>query len=215
MRIALIFGLLLLPLFSQAQESTLTVLPKLSEGFQRNFNPFRSNVLATTNGFIFEPLFIVDGDKKHYRLAKSVTYSDDLRKLTITLRSGIRWSDGKPFTAEDVAYSLNLQATQPELDIYNIGRHISSVKQTGPLRVDVTLKQPDSQFLPILADSPIVPYHLWKAITRPADYLNPNPVGTGPFTDIKELTERHIKQCRNPYYWQADSLKVDCLITRK
>ena len=60
MRIALIFGLLLLPLLSQAQESTLTVLPKLSEGFQRNFNPFRSNVLATTNGFIFEPLFIVD-----------------------------------------------------------------------------------------------------------------------------------------------------------
>src|SRR5882724_271955 len=58
---------------------------------------------------IYEPLafYSAFADKEIMWLAESYSYSKDFKELTVKTRSGINWSDGKPFSAEDVAYSLN------------------------------------------------------------------------------------------------------------
>jgi len=58
---------------------------------------------------IYEPLafYSAFADKEIMWLAESYAYSPDFKELTVKTRSGIKWSDGKPFSAEDVAYSLN------------------------------------------------------------------------------------------------------------
>jgi peptide/nickel transport system substrate-binding protein len=57
---------------------------------------------------IYEPLafYSAFADKEILWLAESYAYSADYKELTVKTRSGITWSDGKPFSAEDVAYSL-------------------------------------------------------------------------------------------------------------
>jgi peptide/nickel transport system substrate-binding protein len=58
---------------------------------------------------IYEPLafYSAFADKEILWLAEGYSYSPDYQELTVKTRSGITWSDGKPFSAEDVAYSLN------------------------------------------------------------------------------------------------------------
>src|SRR5499426_4930594 len=60
-------------------------------------------------GILYEPLafYSAFADKEHLWLAESYKYSADFKELTIRTRSGIRWSDGTPFSAEDVTYTLN------------------------------------------------------------------------------------------------------------
>lgn len=62
-----------------------------------------------------------------------------------------------------------------------------------------------------IAQVPIVAQHIWKDVKEPTTFTNQNPVGTGPFTEIDTFTPQLYIQCRNPNYWDAASLKVDCL----
>jgi len=59
-------------------------------------------------GILYEPLayYSAFADKEYLWLAESYRYSPDFKELTIKTRSGIKWSDGAPFSAEDVAYTL-------------------------------------------------------------------------------------------------------------
>jgi peptide/nickel transport system substrate-binding protein len=59
-------------------------------------------------GILYEPLayYSAFADKEHLWLAESYRYSADFKELTIKTRSGIKWSDGAPFSAEDVAFTL-------------------------------------------------------------------------------------------------------------
>src|ERR1043166_3152601 len=60
-------------------------------------------------GFFYEPLayYSAFADKEYMWLAESYKYSSDFKELTIKTRSGIKWSDGVPFSADDVTYTLN------------------------------------------------------------------------------------------------------------
>ena len=61
------------------------------------------------SNLIYEPLayYSAFADKTYMWLAESHTFSSDFRQLTIKTRAGVKWSDGVPFSAEDVAYTLN------------------------------------------------------------------------------------------------------------
>ena len=58
---------------------------------------------------IHEPLafYSAFGDKEYMWLATGYEYAPDFKQLTIKLRSGVKWSDGQPFSADDVVYTLN------------------------------------------------------------------------------------------------------------
>ncbi|PMN89131.1 ABC transporter substrate-binding protein [Enterovibrio norvegicus] len=201
----------LVPTISAAMPNTLTIIPELSNGFVRNYNPFRSDTLATTHDFVYEPLMVFDNGTPHFRLAERYVLSPDLTGITLYLRDGITWSDGAPFSSDDVVYSLSLLNKQPELDYNSLGKWVERVEKRGKNEVYVSLSQPNAQIAERLADAIIVPKHKWETIQGKESYLNQDPVGTGPFTTIKAFTSNNIVQCRNPHYWQQDALKVDCI----
>src|SRR5215831_17624744 len=74
-----------------------------------NWNPLNLGNFATgTQGLIYEPLFLYDPIKGTYDpwlASADGTWSGST--YTVTVRSGIKWSDGTPFTGDDVAYSIN------------------------------------------------------------------------------------------------------------
>jgi peptide/nickel transport system substrate-binding protein len=169
-----------------------------------NFNPFQGSQLHGTN-LIYEPLEIpspIDGTYTPF-LATGYKFTDPTT-LVYTIRQGVKWSDGKDFTPADVVFSFNLLKKYPALDGKAVWQQITAVSATGN---DVTMKfsAPNVPFAISIAQTPIVPEHIWSAIADPAKDPNIKPVGTGPFTlDSFAPTQYSLK--KNSTYWQADKI---------
>ncbi len=196
-------------------ETVLTVNVEPATTWVRNFNPFnQTSARQSTLDFIYEPMVIFnrfDSNKPVFRLAESFALSDDLKSIDFKLRSGLKWSDGQPLTAEDVKFSFDLVKTFPALDFVSIWGQIDGVEVVDPQTVRFTMKEPTSLAAETLVQIPIVPQHAWKDIADPVTFANETPIGSGPMTEIARFTGQTYDQCRNPNYWDAEHLKVDCM----
>ena len=196
-----------------AERSELTMVPKFFPTFVRNFNPYLQTQLDTVQDFIYEPLVVFNelkGNEPVLRLAKSYTMSDDLKQVSFVIREGVKWSDGEAFTAEDVAFTFNMLKKHPELDRTGINARLDKITASGDT-VTFDLTEANSNLPYLINEVSIVAKHIWSKVEDPTRFTNENPVGTGPFTEIETFTPQLYTQCRNPNYWDADNLDVDCL----
>jgi peptide/nickel transport system substrate-binding protein len=179
-----------------------------------NFNPLSS----TSTGFITnsvalynEPLYIwnnLQPTKPGIPMLASgqPTWSNAGKTLTIPVRSGVKWNDGKPFTASDVAFTFNMIKAHPAL--YTSGAPIVS-SATAPSATSVTLNfaQPQYANLFLIGQVYIEPQHVWASVSNPVSYTDPSPVGTGPFMLSKFSPQGYILK-QNPYYYNKASVHV-------
>ena len=169
-----------------------------------NFNPFAGSALHGVN-LIYEPLEIpspIDGSYTPF-LASSFKFSDP-KTLVYTIRQNVKWSDGKDFSPADVVFTFNLLKKYPALDTKAVWQQISSISASGN---DVTMNftAPNVPFAVSIAQTPIVPEHLWSSMADPVKTANTHPVGTGPFMlDSFAPTQYSLK--KNTSYWQADKI---------
>ena len=198
-----------------AGEALLTMHIEEQTSWVQNFNPFDlGGRRQSTMDFVYEPLVIFndyDSGKPIYRLATGYKFSDDLKSITYTLRDGVKWSDGQPLTSADMKFTLELMLKNPAVDIVGVGESVASVEAPSPTEVKINLKDVDTHFPESMADFPVVPEHIWKDVADPLTFKNEKPVGSGPMTEIRRFTPQVYEQCRNPNYWDAASLKVDCM----
>lgn len=115
-------------------------------------------------------------------LAARWEVSPDGRDYTFTLVRDVRWSDGKPLTAGDIAFSFELYARFPYRWMSTDIVERSTVLAAD--RVQVRLKRPYAAFLDDIAGVvPIVPHHVWSSVSDPTTYGGPDAsVGSGPYT---------------------------------
>jgi peptide/nickel transport system substrate-binding protein len=150
-------------------------------------------------------------------LAKSWTVSSDGRKYTMQLRHGLRFSDGAPFTSDDVVFSFQLYLDEnlhsPQRDLLVLGDKPIVVRSIDPYTVDFELAKPYGPAERIFDGLAMMPKHLLEKAYREgklAQLWGPNVrpeeiAGLGAFR-LKEYVagERMVLE-RNPYYWKADS----------
>jgi peptide/nickel transport system substrate-binding protein len=140
-------------------------------------------------------------------LAVSWSWSEEGTELTFPLRQGVKWHDGKPFTAHDVkctwdtltGKSENKLRLNPRKSWY---RNLEEVSVNGDYEVTFRLKRPQPSFLALLASgwSPIYPCHV-----APRD-MRTRPIGTGPFKFVEFKPNELIRVIRNPDYWKPPTL---------
>ena len=174
--------------------------PTLTE----NFNPFATTQLGGTR-LMYEPLEIpssVDGTYTPF-LATSQKFSDPTT-LVYTLRDGVKWSDGQPFSGDDVVFTFDLLKKFPALDTTGVWTQLAAVAGSGNT-VTMTFKQPNVPFAATVSQVPIVPKHAWSSVADPTKYTNTKPVGTGPFT-LKSFAPTEYILAKNTSYWQADKI---------
>jgi len=172
--------------------------------WQCDFNPYNGSVNGQSFGALYEPLVYDNllNDKKTPWLASDYQCSTDNKTLTFTIRSGVKWTDGQPFTAADVVFSFALLKQHPEADLQSDWQVIQSVIQQGDDKVAFTFNQSAvPNFYQIAGQTAIVPQHIWSAFKDPAAQVVKDPVGTGPFT-MSACTGQNITYKRNPNYWQ-------------
>jgi peptide/nickel transport system substrate-binding protein len=167
------------------------------------FSPFNPSTNGLSNGIIYEPLVFINqitGQQTPW-LASSYSWGNGSKTLTFTIRNGVKWSDGKPLTAADVAFTFNLMKKFSGIDLQAVWTVLSSVKQNGN-KVVFTFKKPAVPFFFYIADQNyILPQHIWSKISNPVTYVDKNPVGSGPFV-MSQCSPQNITYNRNPHYWQ-------------
>jgi len=166
-------------------------------------NPFISTGSGMSLGYdrmIYEPLAMVNPVGKNETtpwLASKVEWNADYTQLTVTPRADVKWSDGKPFTADDIVYTFNLIKSTPALDL--AGLKLADVKKDGG---NVVLSFTESKFVKQgdVLQTAIVPEHIWKGIADPTKDAVKDAVGTGPYT-IKTFSSQGVVLKARTDYW--------------
>jgi len=195
----------------------VTLVNLSATAWVRNFNPFVPGDVEANQGGIYEPLYIITtagGGHTYPWLATAYSWADGNRTLLVTIRQGVKWSDGVPFTARDVLFTFTYGKTYPGADQQGLwsGGHLASVNLVGADKVALHFKTVDTTVLPQVIDLiKILPEHIWAKIKTPLTYTNTNPVGTGPFTQVVKFAAQEYILGKNPTYWQPGQPKVDGL----
>lgn len=188
--------------------------------FVRNFNPYVQGLPSSSfvRGGMYEPLVITTpagGGRQYKWLAENYSWSKDGKTLTLNIRHGVKWTDGKPLTASDVVYSLTAGKQDPTMDILGTtreGTNIAAVQQKGAYTVLIKLKSRDSEFVSVnLNGIFVVPKHIFSKVPDINKFLNPNPVGSGPFVRVSRFNAQDYVLEKNPNYWLPGAPKVPCL----
>lgn len=149
------------------------------------------------------------------QLATAWQVSPDGTVYTFTLRQGVKWHDGKPFTAADVAFSIGLLKK-----IHPRGRNtfanVGAIETPDDHTVVLRLTKPAPYLIRafVATETPIIPKHIFDGadpLTNPAISA---PIGTGPYKFKEWVRGSHIVYERNPDYWDKPKPYIDRLIVR-
>src|SRR5947209_9932947 len=167
---------------------------------------------------VFNNLVVFDPFKVHESLetvvpdlAESWSWDATNTRLTFKLRQGVKWHDGKPFTAKDVQCTWRMLIGKSEAqDFHRNPRKVwysklQDVSINGDYEATFELSEPQPS-LPVLlasAFSPVYPCHVPQATMRT------RPVGTGPFKFVEFKRGASIRLVRNPDYWKKDRPYLD------
>ncbi|GII04600.1 ABC transporter substrate-binding protein [Planobispora takensis] len=177
-----------------------------------NFNPVREWDYATgTEGLVYESLFHFDPNTSKLVpwLAESGAWSDD-KTYEIKLRQGVTWSDGKPFTAKDVVFTLELGKMET-VPYHNIWEWIEKAEAVDDQTVKVTFSKSNYQEWDFqLYGRAIVPQHVWEGRSEQEvlDGKNENPIGTGAYKYMSHDQDRVVWQRRDDW-WGKTVLKME------
>jgi peptide/nickel transport system substrate-binding protein len=176
---------------------------------QPNQNPLAAGSASLSLGYafaVYESLMQVNElkpkDPPTPWLAESVEWNADSTEAVITAREGVKWSDGTPFTAEDIQFSIQLRKDNEALNTDFPGQY-------GDITLDgnkVTVKFTTGQFVNQvkLLKLLIVPKHLWKD-QDPITWTDDEMIGTGPFK-LKTFTPQSVSLEPNADYWGTKPL---------
>ena len=177
-----------------------------------NWNPVMNWAYATgTVGYVYETLFLYDPLTNEFEpwLAEQGDWTSDTT-YEVRLRDGLTWTDGKPITAQDVAFTIELgkMETVPYHPLYEL---ITSVEAVDDLTTKITFSEARyQQWANWVYFNPIVPKHLWsnkseKDVTSGA---NEKPVGSGPYVYETHDQDRMVWK-KNDKWWGRDKLDMD------
>ena len=143
-------------------------------------------------------------------LATSWAWNEEGTELTFPLRQGVKWHDGKPFTAADVKCTFDLLMGNGKEKLRINPRkpwyaNVTEVTTNGDYEATFHLKRPQPSFLALLATgwTPIYPCHISSRDMRS------HPIGTGPFKFVEFTPNERITVARNPDYWKPGRPYLD------
>jgi peptide/nickel transport system substrate-binding protein len=205
---------LALPIAAPAAAADPAVLKVGTTQDLDSLNPYQTELLVGYEVFTLNYDMLVGFGPNNETIpgfADKWTQSSDGLTWTFNIRSGMTWSDGKPATATDAAWTLQqyLDAQKAEtslglgyLDPYVLNAAITKVQATNPTTLTVTTSRKNDRILQMYL--PILPEHVWKdvPIDKVADFQNKAPVvGTGPYQVVEWTSGQSARLIRNETYW--------------
>ncbi|GAB3228254.1 ABC transporter substrate-binding protein [Glycomyces halotolerans] len=194
-----------------AQDDEVDRLLVATEQEVDTFNPFKSRYIITYNTNMMTYDTLVRTGYENYEptpgLATEWDESPDGLTWTFTTREGVRWSDGEPLTAEDVAYTYGLLIENETIRDWNIDFAANLVAAEAPDETTFVLTLAEPAPAEVLGTEIfIVPEHVWETYPDPAadDANDRMPlVGSGPFQVSEYRTDELVRLSANEDYWDG------------
>lgn len=144
-------------------------------------------------------------------LAASHEYNDDFTEVTITLKDGITWNDGKPYTTDDVIFSFDMMRDNEELYGSSSITALAGYEAVDPVTLKIQFENPSPRWvLNNLSASDwsqwlrIVPKHIWEG-QDPNTFKNENCVFSGPYTLVEaRFDQRYYLWEKREDYWNTE-----------
>ncbi len=186
-----------------------------------NFNPLvpGTNKNQGAHQALWEPLFILNYETGEIQpwVGESFTPNDTQDVWTLKIREGVKWSDGMPFGADDVVFTINMllgDTTVTLGDAANMQQWVSSVEKVDDQTVTFNLKAPNPRFqldyfsVRIWGSVVIFPKHVWEG-QDPFTFQNYDPdkgwpLGTGPYK-LTSATPTNFVWDRRDDWWGAET----------
>jgi peptide/nickel transport system substrate-binding protein len=181
----------------------LTIEGTTSPVTVNNLNPYNGNFGVD---LMYNTLMLVDpiNGTMAPELATSFKATNS-KTLVFTLRNGVKWSNGAPFTAADVVFTFEMLKKYPALDGGGVWNQLSSVSASGNV-VTFHLNIPDVPLNLSLASVPIVSKAVWSKVANPVSYTATKPVVTGPYTFGSYAPTKSVFK-KNPLSFEASQAK--------
>jgi len=202
------------PKSSSTSAKPLSIVTTAISPMVDNFNPFNPTSLGylTHSVNLYDlPLMVYNTQdtaaQPVHELATGAAWTNGGTTLTITTRSGVKWSDGKPFSASDVAFTFNLIKNNSALNANWTIPVPTSVSATSATTTVLTFAQPELASAYYILQTPIVPQHIWQSVGDPVKYTDPDPVGTGPYV-LDRFSSTGYTMKLNPDYYAESSINV-------
>jgi peptide/nickel transport system substrate-binding protein len=153
-------------------------------------------------------------------LATSWTEAPDKKSWTYKIRQGVKWTDGRPLTARDAAYTFN-RVINGDYEKTNYGNYVTNITKAEATD-DSTLVLHVKKPTPIMTrlNVPILPEHIWKDVDgKKVKSFSNEPsgstpiVGSGPFSLVDRKKGQYIRLVANPGYWRGTP-KIDEIVYR-
>lgn len=167
---------------------------------------------------VYQGLLYLDAKSEvHPELAESFEVDDGGKTYRFTLRSGVKWHDGKPFSSADVKFTFEKVLLQyhPRTRVA-LGAKIEAIETPDPQTVVFRLKEPFSAFPLVLtvADAAILPQHIYDGTDPLTNPANDQPVGTGPFKFESLIPDSELRLTRNPDFYLEGRPYLDSVVYR-
>ena len=176
------------------------------------FNPLMAHIEVDdgVHFSVFDALFRIDPQgviqpnlAVEVPTQKNGGISEDGLKWRVRLRDDVRWHDGKPFTAEDVKFTLEL-ITNPNFRSWRTAGHalVRDIAVVSPTEVAWRMEEAFAPYLSFLTETFIVPKHILEKEANPNNAaFNQAPVGTGAFKWGQRVAGDHLELVANPEYF--------------
>ena len=209
------------PAKAEDDKTTLTFAETRQGGFGiKQIEPPWFNSGSLTQLALFRALFKANPDMTTVKpdLASGYTVSKDGKTVTITLKNGLKWSDGKPLTVDDVIWSINSSLRVARLNAnysnaFKLIQGASAVNATNTTTISgltakgnvITMKldNPGPLLIPVLAQFLILPKHILEGedlLRLDTNKYWLDPVGSGPFKIEKLSPDNFITLVPNPNF---------------
>ena len=166
---------------------------------------------------IFDGLFVYDWEfKPQPALATGLEVAPDGRTVTIKLREGVRWHDGRPFSSADVAFTVTEVWKKLHPRLRAIMANVDAVETPDASTVVLRLSKPSPAMLIDLMgyEAGVLPRHVYEGTDIASNPANLRPIGTGPFRFVEWRRGEAIILEKNPDYWDAGKPYLDRIVFR-
>ena len=157
---------------------------------------------------LYDPLYVIDVNETRYYLAESYEVSEDGTSVTLKLKDGLKWHDGEPITADDVIFTMDVNADTNNgagnTNVVILNDQPVKYEKVDDLTVKITLPMASASYPALLGELTLIPEHVYGGNTSIVGAeANMSGIGSGPYKLREFKQDQYLILEKNEDYYMG------------